>query len=225
MMDDEGENVIDFPGPTASAPEPSHDDIGEPDGPCPPELLVLALEACLFASADPRTPGELAMALGVATVDVFDAVESLRERYLRSGSALRVVEVGDGYQIRTDARLARWVAAIRGGKPFRLSRPALETLSVIAFRQPASKGLIDDIRGVDTGGIIRSLLERGLVKMAGRSEEPGKPMLYATTPAFLEVFGLRSLADLPTLRDLRPLHADDPETGPVPVVPFRTPHD
>jgi segregation and condensation protein B len=112
------------------------------------------------------------------------------------------------------------VAAVRGGRPFRLSKPALETLAVVAFRQPVSKGAIDDIRGVDSGGILRSLLERGLVKLAGRSEEPGRPMLYGTTPAFLTLFGMRSLADLPTLRDLRALADDDPEAGVAPVVPF-----
>lgn len=218
-MDDDSENVIDFPTPGVPDDAPSGEAVAEPEGPCPPELQVLAVEACLFASPDPRTPVELATALGVTTAEVFEAVELLRERYLRSGSALRLVEVGQGYQLRTDARLARWVAAIRGGKPFRLSRAALETLAVIAFRQPVSKGEIDDVRGVDAGGIIRSLLERGLVKMAGRSEEPGRPMLYATTPAFLELFGLRSLADLPTLRDLAPLATADPAAGPV--VPFR----
>ncbi len=218
-MDDDSENVIDFPSPAPVEAELPAEGVSEPEGPCPPELLVLAVEACLFASPEPRTPVELATALGVATSEVFESVELLRERYLRSGSALRLVEVGQGYQLRTDARLARWVAAIRGGKPFRLSRPALETLAVIAFRQPVSKGEVDDVRGVDAGGIIRSLLDRGLVKMAGRSDEPGRPMLYGTTPAFLEVFGLRGLADLPTLRDLAPLANDD--AGAAPVVPFR----
>ena len=211
------ENVIAFP--RAGAAE---DPAGAPGDPrvCPPELLVPALEACLFAVAEPQAVDALALALGVDTGRVEAGLEALRERQMHSGSGIRLVEVGEGWQLRTEARLASWVAAVRGGRPFRLSKPALETLAVVAFRQPVAKGAIDDIRGVDSGGILRSLLDRGLVKLAGRSEEPGRPMLYGTTPAFLTLFGLRSLADLPTLRDLRGLLEDDPEASVVPVVPF-----
>lgn len=211
-MDDE--NVIAFPAADPAAEEES--------GPqsCPQELLVPALEACLFAVTQPVTEPTLAAALGVSEEQVKAGLTLLRERQLRTGSGVRLVEVGEGWQLRTEARLATWVASIRGGKPFRLSRPALETLAIVAFRQPVSKGAVDDIRGVDSGGMLRSLLDRGLVRMAGRSEDPGRPMLYGTTPAFLTLFGMRSLADLPTLRDLRALRGDDPEASPVPVVPF-----
>ena len=213
----EEENVIAFP-----LSEPAEEVAGGLADPrvCPPELLVPALEACLFAVSEPQTIASLSAALGVDVGRVEAGMEALRDRQMRSGSGIRLVEVGEGWQLRTEPRMAGWVAAVRGGRPFRLSKPALETLAIVAFRQPVAKGAVDDIRGVDSGGILRSLLERGLVKLAGRSEEPGRPMLYGTTPAFLTLFGMRSLADLPTLRDLRALVDDDPEAGVVPVKPF-----
>jgi segregation and condensation protein B len=179
-------------------------------GPPAAELLLPAVEACLFASPGVVTTAQLAAALRMSEELVSVALDALRERLVRTGSGLRLAPVGQGWQLRTDARLAPWVAAIRGGKPFRLSRPALETLAIVAFRQPVTKGAVDDIRGVDSGGVLRMLLDRGLVRMLGRSDEPGRPLTWGTTPAFLELFGMRSLADLPTLKDLRQLQPDDP---------------
>ncbi len=203
-MSDDDDNVVHL---RAFAPEGADpDDIGAP----PPELLVPAVEACLFAMSGAVTTAQLAAALKVDVPLVEGGLEALRERLARTGSGLRVVQVGEGWQLRTDARLAAWVASIRGGKPLRLSKPALETLAVVAFRQPVTKGAIDDVRGVDTGGVLRMLLDRGLLRMLGRSDEPGRPLTYGTTPAFLELFGMRSLADLPTLRDLRQLQPDEP---------------
>ncbi|MSQ03896.1 MAG: SMC-Scp complex subunit ScpB [Myxococcales bacterium] len=221
MMDDDGfhddggadQNVIAFP-----AAEPMVEEADPRE--CPPELLVPALEACLFGVGTPVSATALSAALGATEADVIAGLGLLRDRQLRTGSGIRLVEVGEGWQLRSEARLSVWVSALRGGKPFRLSRPALEALAVVAFRQPVSKGAVDDIRGVDSGGMLRSLLDRGLVRMAGRSDEPGRPMLYGTTPAFLTLFGMRSLADLPTLRDLRALRDDAPEAATVPVVPF-----
>lgn len=226
MTGDDDDKVIAFPGATA-APPPAREE-GEAAGSdevaaVPEELLVQAIEACLFAMPGVVTGAQLETALRLPRARVEAGVDVLRERLLRTGAGLRVVDVGDGWQLRTDPRLASWVAAVRGGKPFRLSRAALETLAVVAFRQPVPKAVVDDIRGVDCGGILRSLLDRGLVRMAGRSDEPGRPMTYGTTPAFLELFGLRSLADLPTLKDLRQLADDDPEESVVPVVPFPVP--
>jgi segregation and condensation protein B len=172
-------------------------------GPVPPDQLLPALEACLFAVGGVLTVTQLATALRVDEDIVEGGLAALRERLARGGSGVRLVPVGEGWQLRTEPRLATWVAAVRGGRPARLSRAALETLAVIAFRQPVSKGIVDDVRGVECGPVLRMLSERGLVRVMGRSEEPGKPILWGTTPAFLELFGLRSLADLPTLRDLR----------------------
>lgn len=215
--EDEGSNVIPL---LARAPEPEPTPEGtEPGtlGPVPPELLVPALEACLFALSGVVTVDRLATALRVSNATVQGALDLLQERLLRTGSGVRLVEIGDGWQLRTDARLAPWVAAARGGKPLRLSRAAIETIAVIAFRQPVSKGVIDEVRGVDSGGVLRMLSDRGLIRVVGRSDEPGRPMTWGTTQAFLEMFGLRSLADLPTLRDLRQVDADDSEASVVPV--------
>lgn len=220
MNDDE--NIIAFP--SAAAPSDGDTEAGEEMNPrvCPRELLVPAIEACLFAVNYPLPTPTLAAALGVEDEVVLAGLAALRERQHRAGAGVRVVEVGEGWQLRTEPRLAIWVAAIRGGKPFRLSRPALETLAVVAFRQPVTKGDVDEVRGVDSGGILRTLLERGLVKLSGRSEEPGRPMLYGTSPQFLTLFGMRSLADLPTLRDLRVLGDEAPSPPLSPVVQFTT---
>jgi len=169
----------------------------------PPEQLIAAIEACLFAVGGVVGIDQLAAALRVDAEVIEGGLAALRERLARGGSGVRLIPVGEGWQLRTEPRLAPWVAAIRGGRPSRLSRAALETLAVVAFRQPVAKGVVDDVRGVECGPVLRMLSERGLVRTMGRSEEPGKPLLWGTTPAFLELYGLRSLADLPTLRDLR----------------------
>lgn len=215
------DNVVTLPtAPVAATPPPAQEGVEAVQvGPVPAELLLPAVEACLFATPGVVPTARLAEALQVPPARVEEALEVLKERLLRTGSGLRLVAVGDGWQLRTDARLAAWVAAARGGRPVRLSRAALETLAIVAFRQPVSKGVLDDVRGVDSGGVLRMLSDRGLVKVVGRAEEPGRPMAWGTTPAFLEMFGLRSLADLPTLRDLRALDADDPEESPVKLPP------
>ncbi len=200
MSDD---NVVRLHPEAPRAPEP------DGTGPPPPELVIAAVEACLFAVSGVVTVAQLAQALRVDSSIVGGALEALGERLRRTGAGVRLAPVGDGWQLRTEARMAPWVAAIRGGKPVKLSRPAIETLAVIAFRQPISKSVVDDLRGVDCGGVLRMLLDRGLVRVTGRSEEPGRPITYGTTPAFLELFGMRSLADLPTLKDLRVLREDD----------------
>ena len=182
----------------------------------PPDQLLPAIEACLFAVGSVLTVDQLAIALRVDAEVVEAGIHAVRERFARGGSGIRLVPVADGWQLRTEPRMAAWVAAVRGGKPARLSRAALETLAIIAFRQPVSKGIVDDIRGVECGAVLRMLGERGLVRTMGRSEEPGKPILWGTTPAFLELFGLCSLADLPTLRDIRALESGNEGT----VVPF-----
>jgi len=110
-------------------------------------------------------------------------------------------------------RAARYVAAMRGEKPLKLSKAALDTLAIVAYRQPVTRAEVEDLRGVDPGGILRMLAERGLICITGRKDEPGRPLLYGTTPDFLSMFGLRDLSDLPTLRDLRELQRDDAREG------------
>ena len=178
-------------------------------------LLEGAAEALLFAADSPMKlvridewlghPGESA---------VHDALLAIRDRLRRGPGGLRLVEVAKGWQLRTDPRFGQWVAAMHGGRPVRLSRAALDTLSIVAYRQPCVRTEVEKLRGVDCGGVLRMLVERGLVQVTGRTSDPGRPLLYGTTPAFLELFGLRDLSDLPTLRDLRELQRDDGRMGP-----------
>ena len=119
-----------------------------------------------------------------------------------------VNRVAGGYQLRTHPSLGEAVAAFTGRRPVRLSRAALETLAIIAYRQPVTRSDVEDIRGVETGGVIRSLLDRGLLEIRGRKKEVGRPMIFGTSPHFLSTFGLRDLADLPNLREFQRLAED-----------------
>lgn len=213
---DETPKVIEFPGMRPEVDEPAP---VVPEG-CPIELLPAAIEACLFASSAPVPTDRLAAVTGATEAEVRSALAALELRLHEGGGGLRLGEVGAGWQLRTDARFARWVSALRGTKPAKLGRAALETLAVVAFRQPVTKGQVDDLRGVDSGGVLRGLLERGLVRTLGRSDEPGRAIAYGTTDAFLELFGMRSLADLPTLKDLHALDDDAANESIVPVVAF-----
>ncbi len=231
-VDDSADNVIMMPG-LARIPEPSpirHGGPGEalsvddalgdidelPDAPHPPAWqMVPAVEALLFAAEAPLSDARLDEFLGSPGLEaVRGAVAALAVRY-GEGSGIRLVQVAKGWQLRTDPRFSRWVAAMRGGRPVRLSKAALETLSIVAYRQPVTKGEIDDLRGVDCGGVLRMLVERGLVAVVGRRDDPGRPLIYGSTAEFLSLFGLRDLSDLPTLRDLRELQDDDPLEGPL----------
>ena len=178
------------------------------------EMLDGVLEALLLTAEGPLTVQQLNNYLaGPGVPSVRDSVHRIAARFRRGGSGIRVVEVAKGWQMRTDVRCAPWVAAMRGQTPLKLSKAALETLSIVAYRQPVSRAEVEDLRGVDPGGILRMLCERGLICVAGRKDAPGRPLLYGTTNDFLGLFGLRDLSDLPTLRDLRELQADDPREG------------
>ena len=189
-------------------------DANEPLTPPEPALLEGTVEALLFAADGPlgaKQLNELTANPGISAVR--DALYNIQSRFRRPGSGIRLVEVAKGWQFRTDMRTARYVSAMRGEQPFKLSKAALETLSIVAYRQPVTRAEVEDLRGVDPGGILRMLAERGLIAVTGRKDEPGRPLLYGTTPDFLSLFGLRDLSDLPTLRDLRDLQRDDARDG------------
>ena len=114
-------------------------------------------------------------------------------------------EIAGGYQFRTGETLTSWVLKLKGHKPMDLSPAAMETLAVIAYRQPVMKSEIERVRGVDVSGIMRGLLEKNLVRIMGRKNVPGRPIIYGTTRKFLETFGLKALSDLPTLREFKEL--------------------
>jgi segregation and condensation protein B len=139
---------------------------------------------------------------GPGRAEVVRALERLARDYERDGRGLRVVQVAGGYQLRTPAEHSPWVRRLLRERPPRLSRPMLETLAIVAYRQPCTRLDIESVRGVDADAVLSTLLERRLVRIVGRKEAPGRPLLYATTRDFLEVFGLPDLNALPPLRDL-----------------------
>jgi segregation and condensation protein B len=157
------------------------------------------LEALLFAS---DTPVETTTIREVLELDSPDAarelVDALGTRLRSQGRALQVIEVGGGFRLVTRTEVAPWLVKLaRSRTRQRLSRPALETLAIIAYRQPVSRPEVDAVRGVNSEGVLDNLLERRLVRIAGRKDTPGRPFLYETTRDFLVAFGLRDLADLP----------------------------
>lgn len=182
----------------------------------PPDFVQAAVEAVLFACDKPIDLNSLRSALGDVRPGLLrGALANLRESLEDRNAGVRLVEVGGGYQLRTVPRAASYVSAAIGAKPTRLSRAAIETLAIVAYRQPVTRQEVEEIRGVDAGGMLRSLLEKRLLTVMGRKEEPGRPLLYGTSPDFLSLYGLRDLSDLPTLRDLRELREDDPADSAV----------
>jgi len=166
------------------------------------------LEALIFISDAPITFDRLRDLLSEWNGgEIREALKSLVEEYRSKESGLYIAEVSGGYQIRTRETLRDWVRRYRKERPFSLSRAALETLAIIAYRQPVMKSEIEKIRGVDSSGTLKNLLEKNLVRVAGRKDIPGKPMIYGTTRKFLELFHLRDLSELPTLRDWKDLEA------------------
>jgi segregation and condensation protein B len=163
-----------------------------------PERIDI-VEALLFASDTPLEAERLREVLDLAGVDeARGLVDALRERYEAAGRALAVVEVAGGYRLVTRPELAPWLLRLaRTRTRARLSRPALETLAIVAYRQPVSRPEVDALRGVSSEGVLDNLLERRLIRIAGRKEAPGRPFLYETTREFLVAFGLRDLDELP----------------------------
>ncbi|MEO0511851.1 MAG: SMC-Scp complex subunit ScpB [Planctomycetota bacterium] len=173
--------------------------------------LWAAVEAILATTDKPVPVGSIRSAVTEAGLgepaadDVHAAVGHLNEHYEHAGSALQAVKIAGGYRLMTRQSFAGVLAAFHGVRQAQgLSRPAIETLAVVAYRQPITRAEIEAIRGVSSGEVLRSLIERKLVTIAGRAEELGRPMLYATTKEFLESFGLASPADLPEVEGTEP---------------------
>ena len=161
------------------------------------------IESMLLASGAPVPLARLVDALdGPDRREVAAALRVLGASYEREGRGLRLVYVAGGYQLRSAPEHARWVRRLLGGRPPRLSRPLLETLAIVAYRQPCTRPEIESIRGVDADAVLASLVERRLVRILGRKDAPGRPILYGTTKEFLEVFDLPDLQALPPLGEL-----------------------
>jgi segregation and condensation protein B len=166
--------------------------------------LSQLIEAALFAANRPLTLEELgALDPDVDGADVRTSLDELREHYDFDGHAVEIVELAGGWQILTRAAYAAAVERARAAQRTpRLSPATLETLATIAYRQPVGRAEIEEIRGVNCGGVLRTLQERGLIEVVGRSEGLGRPLLYGTAPLFLELLGLRDLAELPRAEEL-----------------------
>jgi segregation and condensation protein B len=181
--------------------------------------LIQVVEALLFAAQKPLTAGELVAAIkGAGDADelmpnefartkeaeVAAALQQLKIDYVQQGRAFQLAEKAEGWQLVSDPAYASWVRQLfPAPKPARLTPPSLETLAIVAYRQPITRADVEAVRGVAVDGVLQSLMERGLVKIAGRAEVPGRPLLYETTQFFLEHFGLRDLDELPNAEELR----------------------
>jgi segregation and condensation protein B len=173
---------------------------GPPHEAPPTDDLTPVIEALLFAAGEPVTVTELCTAIGEADpAEVRATLHQLAQGMV--GRGIRLVMVAGGWQLRTDPRFGDAVMRLRGGKPVKMSPAALETLAVIAYRQPATRTEVDEIRGVASGGVLKTLLDKGYLRVVGRREEPGRPLEYGTTSLFLEMFSLGSLSELPTLKE------------------------
>lgn len=182
--------------------------------------LAKLLEAALFASPRPIPTDELAaLDADASRAAVQSALDELREHYNVDGHGVELLEQGGGWQILTRPEYTEAIErAQMAVRPHRLSGAALETLAIVAYRQPIGRAEISEIRGVDVGAIIKSLLERGLIEVTARGEGLGRPLLYGTTPLFLELFALRHLGELPRVDELAvALQRSDPATSPEPA--------
>lgn len=188
--------------------------------------LKSILESLLFVGTEPLILDPLVSVFalpGQEPVDrprVLEILQKLQEEYREMGRGLQLVEVAGGYQLTTRPENAPWIKQLHAVRTAsRLSRPALETLAIVTYRQPVTTPEIEAIRGVDCSGVLKTLLERRLVKIVGRKEAAGKPMLYGTTQEFLQYFGLRDLSELPPLKDLEEVAQELPDLAEVGQAP------
>ncbi len=204
------------------------------------------VEALLFSAQKPLTPRELRDAIKNAggpdelepnefakasEAEIAAALEQLKVEYIEQQHAFQLIERAEGWQLASGAAYARWVRGLfPAAKPQRLSPPALETLAIVAYRQPITRADIEAVRGVAVDGVLQSLMERGLVKIGGRAEVPGRPLLYDTTQFFLDHFGLKNLDELPNAEELRkrylptaPVPEAAPAEGPTPATEAAAP--
>lgn len=164
------------------------------------------LEALLFVSEAPLSLERIEELLdGCSRAEVSRLLADLQERYRDRDRGVVVTEVAGGYRLTTKPEAAPWIQRLRGSKPARLSRAALETLAIIAYKQPITKPEVEVIRGVMVDGVLKTLVERDLVRILGRKAEVGRPILYGTSRSFLEYFGFKDLSELPTLKEIETL--------------------
>jgi len=161
------------------------------------------IESLLFVAEEPLTLDKLKSILEtVEPKEIKTALQSLADQYEARGGGFKLYEVAGGWQLRSRPEYNEWIKRMLQPSPQRLSKPALETLAIVAYNQPIIRADIEHIRGVDCGGVLRQLMERKLIRVLGRKEIPGRPLIYATTRLFLELFGLKDLKDLPSPKEI-----------------------
>jgi segregation and condensation protein B len=170
-----------------------------------PQRVRAVVEGLLFLAEKALTVQEIRAVTGLETERIDKALDALSGHYREGVSGVVLHEVAGGWQLRSSPDIAEFARRFLKVKPQRLTRAALETLAIIAYRQPVTRPEIEDIRSVDCGAVVKALLERRLIKILGKKEEPGRPILYGTTREFLEFFALKDLASLPTLREFHEL--------------------
>ena len=171
------------------------------------------IESLLFASDLPLTINKLKSIIPESdNKNIKNNIKSLNEKYKKSGSALKIIEVANGYQLVTREEYSTYIQQLfKGRSASKLTVPGLETLAIIAYEQPITKLQMEHIRGVNVDGVVKTLLERNLISIAGREKAPGNPLLYGTTNFFLEYFGINNLKDLPKLKEIDELLKGDEE--------------
>ena len=163
------------------------------------------LESLFFVSDSPIRLETLVEILPESNKEaILGGIRQIRAEYEDLSRGIELTEISGGYQFRTKPRWAGWVSRLKKTKAIKLSQAALETLAIVAYRQPIIRPAIEEIRGVDSGSVLHTLLGKGLIKIMGRKDLPGRPIVYGTTKAFLELFNLNTLSDLPTLKEIQP---------------------
>jgi len=195
-----------------------------------PERVRAVVEALLFAAEKPLDIGQLEETTRFSRELVAAALEELQQRYAPGSGGIVLVDLQGRFHLRTDPQVGAYVRRMLQVRPMRLTRAALETLAIVAYRQPVTRPEMEDLRGVDCGAVTRALLERKLIRILGKKDEPGRPLLYGTTREFLELFSLRDLTQLPTLREFQELSEESrkivEEEAPAPAADlFATPGD
>jgi segregation and condensation protein B len=173
------------------------------------EKLIGIVEALIFASEKPLRIEDIRKVLTDASPkEIREAVEDLKKIYDEGSGGIFIAEVARGFQFRTRSEFAPFVKQLFETRPKKISRAAMETLSIIAYRQPIIRSDIERIRGVDCGGVVKMLLDRKLIKILGKKDVVGKPLIYGTTQEFLETFGLKDIKSLPTLKETGELFSE-----------------
>jgi segregation and condensation protein B len=203
---EEASRMAESPESGVACAQTQHDDLAQSNGleGC---AVAAVLEALLFVSTEPLPVSRLTSAIGaVSKAEVEQALKRLEEDLAQEGRGIQLVKLAGGYRLVTKADYAPWLKRLDKVKAAqKLSRSALESLAIIAYKQPLVRAEIEEIRGVETSGVLRTLLERKLVRIVGRKEVPGRPIMYGTTKFFLDHFGLQDISQLPPLREFKEL--------------------